>query len=322
MSLLDLNVETSSDGEFEAATVAEPIKVLVVDDSPIDRRWVGGLLRRRANVIPVFAGSGIEAIERLERDRPSIVLTDLRMPQMDGLGLVEVVRDRFPPIPVILMTAHGSEEIALNALRQGAASYVPKRRLARELLAVIDQVLDSMRAGGRRRTLRRGAIRSTLEFRLENDPKIAQDLIARFREETEAFELFDKNAAMRVDIALQEALLNGIYHGNLEVGSELREDGEGPFLALAEERRGLSPYRERRLRVVAEIDRTRAEFIVEDEGPGFDPTKLPDPLDPANLERTGGRGLLLIRTFMDEVVFNASGNRLTMTKKAGRRDFA
>ena len=118
---------------------------------------------------------------------------------------------------------------------------------------------------------------------------------------------------------MQEALLNGIYHGNLEVGSELREDGEGPYIALAEERRGLSPYRERRLRVVAELNREQAVFTIEDQGPGFDPSKLPDPLDPANLERAGGRGLLLIRTFMDDVFFNEAGNQLTMVKKSKNR---
>lgn len=53
---------------------------------------------------------------------------------------------------------------------------------------------------------------------------------------------------------------------------------------------------------------------VEDEGPGFDPTKLPDPTDPANLDRVSGRGLLLIQTFMDEVKFNDRGNRISLYK--------
>ena len=319
MSLVNVMIESPSDVEIEVVAGAEPIKILVVDDSPIDRRWVGGLLRRRERLVPVFARSGIEALEILGNEAPSIVLTDLQMPEMDGLRLVEAIRDRFPLIPVVLMTAHGSEEIALQALRQGAASYVPKRRLARELLATIDQVLDSMRVGGRRRILKRSATKTVLEFSLENNPKLVQELIARFREETDALDLFDKNVAIRIDVALQEALLNGIYHGNLEVGSELREDGEGPYIALAEERRGLSPYRERRLRVVAELNREQAVFTIEDQGPGFDPSKLPDPLDPANLERAGGRGLLLIRTFMDDVFFNEAGNQLTMVKKSKNR---
>ncbi|MBV8077326.1 MAG: ATP-binding protein [Planctomycetaceae bacterium] len=56
-------------------------------------------------------------------------------------------------------------------------------------------------------------------------------------------------------------------------------------------------------------------YIIRDEGPGFDPSLLPDPTAPANLERASGRGLLLIRALMDEVAFNAAGNQITMTKR-------
>jgi anti-sigma regulatory factor (Ser/Thr protein kinase) len=54
---------------------------------------------------------------------------------------------------------------------------------------------------------------------------------------------------------------------------------------------------------------------VRDEGPGFDPGGLPDPTDPANLERPCGRGLLLMKTFMDEVRYNDRGNEVTMRKR-------
>ena len=59
-----------------------------------------------------------------------------------------------------------------------------------------------------------------------------------------------------------------------------------------------------------------AEFVIEDQGSGFDPGSLPDPTDPANLERVSGRGVLLMRTFMDEVDFSERGNRVTMRKRA------
>ena len=56
-------------------------------------------------------------------------------------------------------------------------------------------------------------------------------------------------------------------------------------------------------------------YVVNDQGPGFDPSTLPDPTDPSNLERIGGRGLMLIRTFMDRVEFNDSGNQITMSNR-------
>ena len=56
-------------------------------------------------------------------------------------------------------------------------------------------------------------------------------------------------------------------------------------------------------------------YAIRDEGPGFDPSTLPDPTDPANLERVSGRGLLLIHAFMDEVRHNPTGNEITMVKR-------
>jgi hypothetical protein len=66
-------------------------------------------------------------------------------------------------------------------------------------------------------------------------------------------------------------------------------------------RRQEPPYRDRRVRVRATLTRAAAVYEIEDDGPGFDVSRLPDPTDPANLERVGGRGLMLIRAFMDAV---------------------
>ena len=74
------------------------------------------------------------------------------------------------------------------------------------------------------------------------------------------------------------------------------------------------PYRSRRVRIRATLSRSEAVYVIEDEGPGFDPATLPVHTDPANLERIGGRGLMLIRTFMDEVEHNEKGNRITLRK--------
>ena len=63
----------------------------------------------------------------------------------------------------------------------------------------------------------------------------------------------------------------------------------------------------------------RIRYVIRDEGPGFDPATLPDPTDPANLDRPCGRGLLLMRTFMDDVGYNRSGNEVTLIKYASLR---
>jgi anti-sigma regulatory factor (Ser/Thr protein kinase) len=150
---------------------------------------------------------------------------------------------------------------------------------------------------------------------LESDPALVGPLIQVFREELSAFGLCDATGATRAGIALEEALLNAVYHGNLGVSSDLKLSGDGSFERLAAERRREAPYRDRRVTVTAELTPAEATFVIADEGPGFDVAALPDPTDPANLERPSGRGVLFMRTFMDDVRYNPTGNCVTLVKR-------
>ena len=92
-------------------------------------------------------------------------------------------------------------------------------------------------------------------------------------------------------VALDEAFVNAVKHGNKFDAAKL-------------------------IRVTAEVSKAEAKFTIEDEGEGFDLNAIPDPLDPENLFKTSGRGVLFIYNIMDEVKYNERGNRLTMVKKS------
>jgi anti-sigma regulatory factor (Ser/Thr protein kinase) len=154
-----------------------------------------------------------------------------------------------------------------------------------------------------------------LSFGLPNNTVVIPAVLARLRERADQFGLFDEKTADRVAVALTEALVNGIQHGNLELDSRLRREDEATYDRMAEYRRRRPPYRDRRLHVRARLSRRQAVYVIRDEGPGFDPATLPDPTDPSHLERTTGRGLLLIRAYMDGVAFNWDGNQITLTKR-------
>jgi anti-sigma regulatory factor (Ser/Thr protein kinase) len=72
--------------------------------------------------------------------------------------------------------------------------------------------------------------------------------------------------------------------------------------------------------VSVHVEEDHGKFVIRDEGPGFDPRQLPDPTAPTNLEKPSGRGLLLMRTFMDEVVYNDAGNQVTLVKRRTNSD--
>jgi CheY-like chemotaxis protein len=289
--------------------------VLVVDDSASDRRLVGELLKNDGDLSVQYAVDGAEALATMERALPDLVVTDLVMPQINGLELVAAVRKRFPLVPVILTTSRGSEEIAVQALKQGAASYVPKRVLAWDLLDTVRGVLAvSCRQRSHTRLL--GYLtKSDCTFALENDCTLFSPLVAYLQEEIARMGLCDEAERTRIGVALEEALANALYHGNLEVGSELREEDHQAYCALVEQRRRQVPYRDRQIHVKARLSRAGARVVVRDEGPGFDPAALPDPTAPANLEKVSGRGVLLMRTFMDEVIYNELGNAVTLIRR-------
>jgi anti-sigma regulatory factor (Ser/Thr protein kinase) len=158
--------------------------------------------------------------------------------------------------------------------------------------------------------------RGQFQFALENDPNLIPSLINYVQSLVTSVGLCDEADVIRVCIALEEALRNAMYHGNLELTSEQREGDPVKYQELIDERSAREPYSSRTLAVTVEVGPTSGRFVVRDQGPGFDPRKLPDPTDPENLEKVSGRGLLLMRTFMDEVSFNETGNQVTMIKRS------
>jgi CheY-like chemotaxis protein len=296
----------------------ESTKVLVIDDCAFDRHLVGRLLDSMDGVTVLFATNGRAGLAAIERQAPDIVLTDLMMPEMDGLELVLQVRALHPEISVILMTANGSEDVAMQALRAGAANYIPKKHLVRDLEQTLRKVLAIAAVRRERCQILRCLVRRESTLILGNDPELIIPLVTLLNEELEGVGAWDAAALMQVCISLQEALTNALYHGNLEVSSELRQNDESAFHLEAAERRRSEPYRSRQVRVHAQIDRDSAHFQICDDGPGFDTAILDRPIESDDLERIGGRGLLLIRAFMDQVSFNESGNQIKMVKLGGR----
>ncbi|MDA0658243.1 MAG: ATP-binding protein [Planctomycetota bacterium] len=293
-------------------------KVLVVDDSASCRRLVGGLLEQGAYEVEL-AKQAAEALDSLNRAIPDLVIVDVMMPgKSDGNQLVDCIRDQYPQVPVILMTSHGREQQAIRALRNGAASYVPKRLLAGELLDTVRHVLNVASS-------RHGYVRvmdclekSDLHFRLDNDCSLVMPLVGYLQDTIQHLHVCSDSDRTRLGIALEEAIVNAIFHGNLEVSSCLREQNDDAYRDLINQRRRIAPYSDRRVHVHANLSHQEARFAVRDEGPGFDPHSLPDPTDPGNLDRVCGRGVLLMRTFMDEVFYNSQGNEVTMVKRRQR----
>lgn len=289
--------------------------VLVVDDSEVDRRLAGGHIAKTLGADVVYASNGEEAIEQISRHRPDVVITDLQMPGVNGLELTAAIKSEYPLIPVILTTSKGSEEIASEALRIGAASYVPKRRLADDLSETVRRVLMAARQDRTHTQLMHHLSENEAVFSFHNDLALIQALVGHVQEVLRCVPLGDETERLRVCMAVEEALKNAYYHGNLEVGRSIQQVNHQAYAELADKRRYESPYCQRKITARMRITRNEATFVIVDEGPGFDTSRLPDAADAESHDQTHGKGIALMRTIMDEVRYNDKGNEVTLVKK-------
>jgi CheY-like chemotaxis protein len=281
----------------------------------VSQRLAGGLIQNGTGRPVIYAKNGCEALIFLEKTVPCTVLTDLHMPEMDGFELVEAMRTKYPHIPAILMTAYGDETVAVRALKAGAAHYVPKKNLTKDLVSTIRQILKVVEGKRRKQQVLACQTARSSSFEMANDPDLIAPLVNIIQEDLDFFTIGDETTRIRVAVALQEALANALFHGNLECSSDLRQEDERIFYSLADQRRELEPYHSRRIHVASRVDRDEARIVIRDEGPGFDVTSLDKPFDPEDLMRVGGRGMILIRTFMDDVFHNETGNKITLIKR-------
>ncbi|HEX5053504.1 MAG TPA: response regulator [Planctomycetota bacterium] len=295
-------------------------RILIVEDSEIDRILVRSVLENQGGIDAGdldIVQDAEAALASIAANAPDVVVTDLVMPGMDGLELLQHVKNTHALIPVIVMTSRGSEETAVAALRLGAASYVPKHHLAELLVETIDRVLAAAARRRGRTRLMEVMIETHASFVLDNDRELFRPLLNYLQDTMSEFALFDENETMRVCVAIEEALNNAAEHGNLELDSALRERDFCQYVETMRQRCHEPGYRERRVHFEAHFTPAESVFDIRDEGSGFDRAVLPDPRDKERLTAASGRGLTLMHAFMDDVQFNEAGNRVRMVKRRG-----
>lgn len=176
----------------------------------------------------------------------------------------------------------------IKAFKMGAANYLRLPYNRDELREIVEKTLAyKLRYVDDPKILPH--IHEKIEFELPSDLSLMNGVLEYLQDRVAKLGLI-KPERSNLFVALDEAFVNAVKHGNKNDPSKL-------------------------VRITAELTPNEASFTVEDEGEGFDIRAIPDPCDPANLFRTSGRGVLLIYNIMDEVEYNAQGNRVRMVKR-------
>lgn len=150
------------------------------------------------------------------------------------------------------------------------------------------------------------------QFRVATQCKLVAVLRDRLMRGIRDYHVVDGPRENHFCVALEEALNNAFYHGNLEISSELKEDGSSRFVDLAAEREKLSPWCHRFVLVTELVSPFGLWITIQDEGRGFNVQTVLDRCNDPEAMLASGRGLMLMRAFTDDMFFNNNGNEVTL----------
>jgi DNA-binding NtrC family response regulator len=180
----------------------DPLKLLVVDDEASVRELLRRGLSQMGHFFVDVASNGLEATEKIEKDLFDLVLTDLKMPEMGGIELLKAIKETRPELTVIIMTAHGSIETAVEAMKIGADDYITKPIDFNELLIHISKAQKQSLILKENRWLKL-EVRKKFEF---------DKIIGKSKRMQEVFSLIEKVAASNSTV---------IIYGGSGTGKEL-----------------------------------------------------------------------------------------------------
>jgi DNA-binding response OmpR family regulator len=296
------------------------MKVLVVEDDPPSRIYFMDTVVALGYEC-IGAENGKIALEKWESFQPDFILSDIRMPVMDGLELLEAVRRRDSDVIVVMATAFGSEEYTIKALRLGAHDYLKKPVRHEELGRTLKKYARLIEDRSMQQDVAAMVVRRECDLVFDNNlglvGKTADYLM---RETGNRLSRRDRTAVL---LGLGELLMNAVEHGNLGITYEEKSEAMDKSLQdldrLYRERGGSPELATRKVWVEFVMNDRFAEWRITDEGAGFDWREMPDPTAPENLMASHGRGILLCRMQFDELEFLGKGNMVRVRKNLSNK---
>lgn len=289
-------------------------QILVVDDDPDVHQFLEAALLRNSSGTPEpgvdrcelerpdrqieRAYDGLEAWKRIEAGNYDVILTDVSMPGLDGLSLLERVRKARPEIPVVVMTAASTPENVIRAIRENAFAYFSKPFTMETVAQMVERALESKHSEDDIGVV--SASPNWLGLRLRCKMETADRILQFLRELGTDFPASERD---NIGMAFREILLNAIEHGG---GSDPNKFVDVSYVRA----------------------RKALFYYVRDPGPGFSFEGLAhaavanpadSPFEHTEVReqlgmRPGGFGIFLTRQLVDEVVYSQKGNEVILIK--------
>lgn len=261
-------------------------QVLVVDDEPAMRELLATYLHE-FGITPLTAQNGAQALEIVQTRPVDLIITDLWMPEMDGLELLQKVKALNSRIPVAVLSGHGTVQDTVKALNLGAYTFLSKPVRLEDIGSVVKK-------GLRLRDLSVGSyelqnyMRHYSEIVIPNFQHLFPSVILYILKDCQWRGFDDDQMLSNLSVVLDEMLMNAHVHGNKQ-----RED--------------------KTITVRYAFDADKLTITIEDQGEGFDTEQVIRELTNLDKHQLLERGVFLLSILMDDFEYNAKGNAVTLT---------
>jgi serine/threonine-protein kinase RsbW len=259
-------------------------RILIVDNNDELRASLREVLHKLGHAVTV-TGERSEALARKDLDQFDLIISDLTEDAEVVAESVDELQRKHLLVPI---SPNGSKPDLIKAFKMGAANYLRLPYSREELQQIVEQTLShKLRCVDQPSVV--SHVHEKIEFELPSDVALMNGVLQYLIDRVAKLGLIQPERS-NLFVALDEAFVNAVKHGNKNDPGKL-------------------------VRITAELSPKEAAFTVEDEGEGFNVKDIPDPCDPTNLFKASGRGVLLMYNIMDEVEYNAQGNRVKMVKR-------
>lgn len=288
------------------------MKVLVVEDDYSSRELLRICIEKEGYQCQT-ANDGIDGFNLFKKYNPDLIISDVRMPHMNGIELLESIRKISKDVIIVFITGHGNEELALQALQLGANNYLKKPVDITEIKTITNRYYDVIKSKALQSNIVDLIRHREMEIEIDSDMNLVQSLANYLSEKTGNF--FDSKERMRIELGLNELLINAIEHGNWEISYDEKNQAllDDRISDLYKAKREHPDNLQKKVLVKYKQSEKFCEWIITDDGKGFDWKLIPNPSN-AQLTRINGRGILLSKLQFDEFEYIGKGNIVRIKK--------
>ena len=289
--------------------------MLVIDDDLNYQSVMKDLLSEHLDLS--FSSNFAEAFAKINEIEFSMVISEAYISDINVVDMIRKIKTVKPGLYFVIITGKKDIKLALEVMRNGAVDYLLKPFTVEDIANLVEKYLTFSVNKKFDYDLISILCEERRTFSIPTNVHILSPFVYELMEMLKRFNEIGKDDIFSIRLTLYEMLINAVEHGNLEIDYNTKKNmlGTGTnYLEYLDELSKKEPYKNRKVEVTYEYSKTSITFIIRDEGPGFDAWEFENRQIKSDILALHGRGIIISKFNMDEVVYNKKGNEVRLKK--------